>query len=209
MLRLLCCAVLGLALSGCALTTETIDVPYQPDNATRASVDGASSTTVAVTAVDNRATYRDRVSSKKNGYGMEMAAIIASNDIPVAVGDAVKSELQARGYKIGSGGLEVKIELVKFYNDFKNGMFSGDANAEVSMNVKVVRPDQSIVFSKFYTATGTEPNIQLATGSNARAALIIAFRNVVTSVVADPDLHKALTGAHMPATAQAPSHTTS
>ena len=51
----------------------------------------------------------------------------------------------------------------------------GAENAEVAFNAKLTRPDNSLLFTKYYDASGTEPNIQLTTGSNARAALIQAF----------------------------------
>lgn len=192
--RIFCCIFLCAAISACALTTDSIDIPYQP--AAHASpVAGADSVTVSVAGSDGRTTYRDRVSSKKNGYGMEMAAITASNDIPDTVRSAVEQELAARGYKIGPKNVQVSVEVVKFYNDYKTGFFSGDANAEVAFNVKVARPDQSLVFSKYYSGSGTEPNVQLANGSNARAALIVALRAAVASLVNDPDFLHAVTAA--------------
>ena len=180
---------------GCALTTATIDVPYQSASGTVAPVAGASNVSVDVATTDGRTTYRDRVSSKKNGYGMEMAAIVASNDLPTSITDAFKQELSARGFKIGPQGAGVRVEMVRFYNDFKTGFFSGDAVATVAFNVKVVAPSGSIAFSKYYEGTGTEPNIALAGGDNARAALIKAFTASVSNVVSDPDFINALLAA--------------
>jgi hypothetical protein len=62
------------------LTTDNIEVPYR-SLAARPPTPGASGITIAVKASDERTTYRDRVSSKKNGYGMEMAPIVATNDV--------------------------------------------------------------------------------------------------------------------------------
>jgi uncharacterized lipoprotein len=202
MLRVIVLVALALATSACALTTDNIDVPYQPAaNETPGAVAGASSATVAVASVDARTTYRDRVSTKKNGYGIEMAAILATNDIPKTVGDAIRQELTARGFKLGSGQAQLTVEVVKFYNDFKSGFFSGDAVADVALNVKIQRGDGTIVMTKFYDGSGTEPNIQIAGGSNARLALIAAFRDAVHSVVSDPALIKALLDAQRPAVA--------
>jgi uncharacterized lipoprotein len=194
-LGLVCAALL---CSGCALTTATIDVPYQQAAAPAAPAAGAAGTSVSVAATDSRTTYRDRVSTKKNGYGMEMAAIVPSNDLPATVRDAFSQELTARGFKLGQGGAAMTIELVRFYNDFKTGFFSGDAVATVAFNVKITGPGGASVFSKYYEGSGTEPNIQLAGGSNARAALIKAFQTSVASAVNDPDLIHALvaTGSH-------------
>jgi len=192
MKRFLAASTLFLLCSGCALTTAQIDVPYQPVVGAIVSTPNAASVSVAVTTTDGRTTYRDRVGSKKNGYGMEMAAIVASNDLPTSISDAFRQELTARGFKMGPQGAIVQVELVRFYNDFKNGFFSGDAVANVAFNVKVVSPAAGIAFTKFYEGNGTEPNIQMAGGDNARAALIKAFAASVNNVVNDPDFIRAL-----------------
>ena len=113
---------------------EQVDIPYQP---AAAAVQGASGVRVDVAATDSRTTYRDRVSSKKNGYGMEMAAIVAKADVPASVAEAFRRELTARGFVMAPGGGTVQIELIRFYNDFKSGFWSGEAVANVAFNVKV------------------------------------------------------------------------
>ena len=185
---------LVLLCSGCALTTARIDVPYQPVSGAAMGVPGANSVFVTVTARDGRTTYRDRVGSKKNGYGMEMAAIIATNDLPISISDAFTRELVARGFRIGPQGAAVNVEFVRFYNDFKTGFFSGDAVATVAFNVKVTSPGAGVIFTKYYEGTGTEPGIQISSGDNARAALIKAFAASVNSALSDPDfIHAVLT----------------
>jgi uncharacterized lipoprotein YajG len=192
MKRFLAALTLILLCSGCALTTAQIDVPYQPAAGATVGISNAAALSVAVTTTDGRTTYRDRVSSKKNGYGMEMAAIVASNDLPTSISEAFRQELSARGFKMGPQGAIVQVELARFYNDFKTGFFSGDAVANVSFNVKVLSPAGGIAFAKLYEGNGTEPNIQMAGGDNARAALIKAFSASVNSVVNDPDFIRAL-----------------
>ena len=192
-MRLMLWLILASVVSGCALTTEPIDIPYTP-SAARAPAPGATAVTVAVSASDARTSYRDRVSSKKNGFGMEMAPIVATNDIVQTVRAAVAQELHAEGFAIGPGSLELAVEVVKFYNDFKTGVFAGDAVADVTLNLKVLRPDRSVVFAKLYTGEGKEENIQLATGENARLALIRALGNAVQNLVGDAELTAALTG---------------
>lgn len=192
-MRLVLWLILASVVSGCALTTEPVDIPYMP-GAARAPAPGAAAATVAVSASDARTSYRDRVSSKKNGFGMEMAPIVATNDIAQTVRAAVAQELQAEGFVIGPGGLEVAIDVVKFYNDFKTGIFAGDAVADVTLNLKVLRPDRSVAFAKLYAGEGKEENIQLASGENARLALIRALHSAVQNLVGDAELTAALTG---------------
>lgn len=191
MRNLLCVVALAAMTSACAFTTETINVPYQSTGQTT-PIAGASSDTVAVAATDGRTTYRDRVGTKKNGYGMEMAPIIASNNIPQTVASAIQQELAAEGYQIGPGHALLKVDVVKFYNDFKPGFVSGDAVADVALNVKVIGSGDELIYAKYYDASGIEPNIMLYGGDNARAALIKAFGNAIHSVISDPSLQRAL-----------------
>jgi len=188
---LLCTALL---CGGCAFTTDTIDVPYQSIGPA-APVANASGITVTVTSTDGRTTYRDRVSTKKNGYGVECAPILANNDIPATVANAFSQELSARGFKIGDNGVTLKVEVVQFYNDFKPGFFAADAVSNVAFNTEIVAPGGAIAFSKYYQGTGENPNVQLAGGSEARVALIKAFQSAVASAVNDPDFTKSLVAA--------------
>jgi uncharacterized lipoprotein YajG len=150
-------------------------------------ISGASGTSVEVQTTDARTINRDRVGVKKNGYGMEMASIVATNDLPMTVTDAFTTELKARGLHIGAGGADVEVALVRFYNDFKSGFFSGDAAATVAFNVKVLGRNGGTVFAKYYEGNGIEPNILTAGGDNAQAALTKALTAAVASAVNDPD----------------------
>lgn len=186
-MRLLAILVASLGLSACALTVDSIDVPYQA-GANLSVVEGASDAKVQVSGSEGRTVYKDRVSVKKNGYGMEMADIVASNDIPKTIASAVEKELSSLGYAIGAGGAKVDVQVTRFYNDFKIGMFSGDAVAEASAIVKITGPDGNATFIKHFEAGGIEENIQLTLGSNARQALIKAMRNLVSSIINDKEL---------------------
>lgn len=182
----------GILLSGCALTVDEIDVPYQ-GKANISVVDGADQVKVSVTNTDNRTVYKDRVSSKKNGYGMEMAAIIATNDVSETFRDAVAFELESVGFQIvEDGDADLNVGLVRFYNDFKIGMFAGDAVADGLINIVVKNKSGDLIFSKSYEGGAIEADIQLATGSNARLALIGAMADIVSKIANDKDLHQSL-----------------
>jgi uncharacterized lipoprotein YajG len=177
--------------SGCALTEDKIDIPYE-GKANLAVVDGAENISVFVKHKDKRTVYKDRVSTKKNGYGMEMAKIVPINDISKTFGDAVKFELENLGFKIGKNGKEVNVELIRFYNDFKMGFFAGDAVADGLLNVSVRAKSGSLLFSKSYEGGAINANVQLALGHNAREALMQAMANIVEKIAYDKDLHAAL-----------------
>jgi uncharacterized lipoprotein YajG len=190
-MRFLAILLACVGLSACAFTVDKIDVPYQPTT-TLAALDSAKSATVSVQGIEARASYQDRVGVKKNGYGIELARIVATNDIPKTIGKAVERQLSSLGYVIGSGGCRVDVEVTRFYNDFKNGFFSAEAVAEAAVSVKVTGSDGKIAYAKHYEAGGIEPGIMLASGENARAALVKAMSNVVDNIMNDKDLQNAI-----------------
>lgn len=93
---------LAAGLSACAVTEDTVPVPY---TASAVSADPRlAMVRVSVSATDARTTNRGRIGSKMNGYGMEMAAIRTSDDIAAAVKSAITTELKDRGYSLTDGG---------------------------------------------------------------------------------------------------------
>lgn len=171
-----CVAVVS-SLSGCALTTEQIALNYN-QQAGVAKIAGADNVSVNVEVADQRPD-KSKVSCKKNGYGMEMAAITATEDVALTIRKAIEQELQSRGFKLNSDSALVKIaaDLARFYNDHKIGFFSGDAIADLNMSVIVKSKNGDQLYSKQIVAQGVEPYTQLATGNNAKLALDRALEN--------------------------------
>lgn len=166
-----------IALSGCALTTDHIQLSYNQQQAV-SQVPGASGVTVSVHVNDQRHD-KSKVSSKKNGFGMEMAPILASEDVAITLRRAIEQELQSRGFKLSIDAALVQIaaDLTRFYNDHKVGFFAGDAIADLNMSVTVKTNKGEVLFSKQIAAQGVEPNTQLMSGENARLALNRALEN--------------------------------
>jgi uncharacterized lipoprotein len=191
MIRALAVVVVGFLASGCALTIDEIDVPYE-GRANITVVEGADKVTVAVTNVDKRTVYKDRVGTKKNGYGMEMAKIVARNDIAKTFADAVEFELENLGFRIGEDGKLLTVALIRFYNDFKMGFFAGDAVADGLIVITTTDANGEVSFSSSYEGGAIEPDIQLALGYNARIALIRAMADIVSKIAQDRNLHTAL-----------------
>jgi uncharacterized lipoprotein YajG len=176
-------AFAALGMNACALTTEKISLGYAPSS--RATqVAGAANAGVAVSVTDSR-DVRDRVSSKKNGYGMETAAIVANEDVAATVARAVELELRARGFRVGKGSVAVAVEVNKFYNDFKTGFWAGSAEAELVMNAQV-KSNGSIVFTKLVSGRGSVPSLQIMNGTNAKTALDGALKDAIQRLVDDP-----------------------
>ncbi len=191
----LACFLAFTGLSGCALTTEQIDIRYT-QQAGVSRVAGADNVSVAVQVVDHRPD-KTRVSSKKNAFGMEMAPITASEDVAVTVRKAIETELRARGFKPGSDAAQVRVaaDLTRFTNDHKMGFFAGDAVADLSLSVTVNSKSGKQLFSKQVIAQGKEPNTQLATGNNAKLALQRALENGMKILFEDASFIAALLAA--------------
>lgn len=180
------------ALHGCAFTTETIDVSYIPE-AGVSRIEGADAISVAVDVTDSRPD-KSKVSSKKNGYGMETAPILANEEVAATVRRALTQEINARGFQSGKSPADVKISarVNRLYNDHKLGFFSGDAVADFNMSVEVLGSQGKAVFSRTIASQGTEPNTQLATGGNAKLALDRALASGIKTLFDDPSFIAAL-----------------
>ncbi len=183
------------SLSGCALTTEQIAINYT-QQAGVAKVAGAENVSVNVQVADQRLD-KSKVSSKKNGFGMEMAPITAAEDVAVTVRKAIEKELQARGFQLGSDAALVKVaaDVTRFYNDHKMGFFAGDAVADLNLSVTVKSKNGALLYSKQIIAQGKEANTQLATGNNAKLALDRALENGMKMLFEDPTFLSALLAA--------------
>lgn len=180
-------------LSGCALSTDRIELQYNQQQDV-SQIPGSNKISVNVQVNDQRQD-KSKVGSKKNGYGMEMAPILAVEDVTITVRRAIEQELRARGFQVGSEAALVQIttDLTRYYNDHKMGFFAGDAVADLNMSVLVKSKEGTILFSRQIIAQGVEPNTQLATGENAKLALNRALENGMKYLFEDQSFLSALT----------------
>ena len=170
-----CVAIVS--LSGCALTTDRIELQYSQQQGI-SQIPGANNVSVNVKVADQRQD-KSKVSSKKNGFGMEMAPILATEDVAVTVRRAIEQELRTRGFQLGSDAalIQIAADLTRFYNDHKTGFFSGDAVADLNMSISVKSKNGDLLYTRQVVAQGIEPNTQLMTGENAKLALNKALGN--------------------------------
>src|SRR5262245_57907088 len=109
----------GALMGGCAIAEDRVPVDYQPDPTPRAAVPGAANVALSLSAVDKRIQYNDRIGTKKNGYGMEMARIVSTNSVVDLVRTSLEQELKAEGFRVGgAGAVSLTVELQNFYNNF-------------------------------------------------------------------------------------------
>lgn len=177
--------VLACLGTACAFTEDRVHLRYTPMESP-AQLSGTDNVIATVTVHDGRPD-KSRVSVKKNGYGMEAAAIRSDSSVTNVVQAAVESELRTRGVKLSNAGtILVALEVTRFWNDFKMGMFTGDAIADFQLSVQVKRAAGPIVFVRNYDVPGEERGIQLATGPNAEIALNRALEAGIHKMFEDP-----------------------
>jgi len=176
--------------SGCAVTKAYVDLGYTSAEAATA-VDGAKNISLSVNMNDARE-VKDKISCKKNGYGMEMAAIMSKQDVPGLVKSAIVEELQKRGFNVSDVKQGLQIDLTKVYNDFKIGMWSGSAVADVTFMVQVKKSDGSIILVKNYAGKNAQKGLQLCSPKHAQNAINAALTDVVKNLFEDKEFIAAL-----------------
>ncbi|MCA1939992.1 MAG: YajG family lipoprotein [Caenispirillum bisanense] len=190
-LRALAAMGVAMTLSACALVEDNIDITYR--SATPAvAVAGADAVTVRVTAEDARPSNRDKVSVKKNGYGMEMAAIRANQDVPTVVRQAVETELESRGFRLGDGPVFVLIEVARFYADYKTGFWSADNVADIQLNVQVRDAGGQMYYGKGISGVGTVEGVMLMEGGPVKQSIEIGLAVAIANLLKDPFFLQAL-----------------
>jgi uncharacterized lipoprotein len=170
-----------IALSGCATVEDIVPVPYTAQGGTQSGAGIKVSTAV----VDARTLDRARISTKINGFGQELAAIRSNRDVTAIVKDAFEAELRSRGYALESGGPIATISVKRFYSSFKQGVFSGEADADVQLSAAVASPDGTVRYQRDIMVTGVESGIQLANGTNAAASLSDGLKKAFAAIFSD------------------------
>lgn len=179
----------ALAVSACATSEDIVPVPYTVSQAAR--VAGAESIHVTVVGADARTENRARIGVQINGYGMDMAAIRATEEVSDIVKNAIAAELTQRGYAVGDTGSRVNASVETFFNDFETGMWAGKSIADVAMTVTVTSRAGAEVYSRRVTGRA-ERTVQIANGGNAATSLSQALSQATETLLSDPAFTAAL-----------------
>jgi len=183
-------AAVALLASGCALTKDYVAINYSAQTNV-ARIQGAEDVKLKIEIADTRTT-KDKVSVKKNGYGMENGRHHRDQRRRQSFAERNRNRTERPRFDVAGGTILVATELSKFYSDFKTGFWSGSAAAELVMNVQVKAPEGAILFSKLITGEGTKPKLQVASGKNAQFALEAALKDAVIKLFNDSAFTDAL-----------------
>lgn len=179
-----------IGLSACAWTEDVVRLDYQPTNTPRMTDMPVAK--VQVSVQDARTGNRAWISVKKNGFGMEAAGIKSEREITEHVRSAIEGELRLRGFFLEGGFATVSVEMTRLWNDFKTGLVSGDAVADVTFNVKVADAAGKVHYTKSVVAQGVNSPIALASGENAKIAIDRALQTAIAQLLADQEFIGAL-----------------
>ena len=108
---------------------------------------------------------------------------------------AISQELHNRGFVLSledCSSTLVKVNLHKFYNDFKLGYFTGKGMSEIILQVDILKPDHQLSFSKTVVGTGVNRNVMMFSGKNAKIALEEALKNAISELMEDSSFIQAL-----------------
>lgn len=146
---------------------------------------------VTLVVLDGRTGDRDRISTKINGYGMNMGAVRSTTSVPDVVREAFEAELKQRGFRLGSGGRVITLTINRFYHDFGTSTAIGD----VELAVTVANASGRKLFAGVYQGKDASPPIVfLADGSNAAEFVAAALADALSKMFADPEFRRSLIG---------------
>ena len=134
----------------------------------------------------------DKISNKKNGYGMEMAPILSDRPITQIVQQAISDELRSEGFQIGPGPAIVTAEVDKFSTDYKVGFWAATAAAEVTLAVQVRDRGDHIIYARTLTGEGSNGGSVIMDGENARIPLEAALSAAIARLMSDPSFTRAI-----------------
>lgn len=176
----------------CSGSPEQISLAYVPFAKDRGIE--TNSMVVSVNARDMRSALGPKVSASINILGIETQSI--NNDQPIDdfVEESIASELSARGFVVADGGALIEITVESFYNNFQRGTDNGTALSQAGFHVVVRGRSGERYFADYYGGRASRP-VRLVNGSNAKAALELAFYDAASKLASDHDFFGALVDA--------------
>lgn len=186
-MRLGLLALLIAGLSGCLLAPLSVPITYTPASSAT-PVPGASSVHVHIVGEDQRANK-----NTVGQYGQQ--TISTTTNVGDTARDAVRSELQARGFLIDNGpsSTEVRVQVQRMNGHFFSTLIYSSYTADMTMHVEVERPGKGIVYSQSFDVTNTfHPSVFGSVSGDFGNALSGALQQGVAKLFDDPAFITAL-----------------
>lgn len=176
-----------------------IKLQYHPMNGVT-EVSGAANVALVVSAVDARTANRDRISKRETAFfpRIEIWPLRSSVDVVKLLEEAVATEMRARGFRVGAGAAQVRLDLTTFFHRPKTHAFTVTSNGEVSFRARVFDAGSSVVYDKTVLGCGSK-TVGFANMKLIGRLLEEGLAQAVASLMSDP----AFTGAVLKSAAKA------
>jgi uncharacterized lipoprotein len=184
--------------SGCALTTYEAEIGLDPETMVKSPLSTIEPLKVDLKVQDNRnPAERDKIGMKKNTYGMELAPVVARQDVTEIIREALNTEFANNGHQVLSAGdqdaqLIVEVDVNKFWSDMKIGIVDVKVQGIISTQVTIIDADSRDVLASEPIDTTATRSEQIGSGGAMERALVDALGEYVSNFSRDPTIIEAL-----------------
>ena len=189
-------------IAGCSTEVKKLPITYVPQQNVQA-IKGADAVPLEVTVEDLEPDEYMSGWAPLNPF-WDRILRFQVKDAADAVKGAAEAELKARGFKIGSGGALVNIQIERFAAQTEpDGVFgfTGSGRGYLTMRVQVQPQTGKVLFSKNVGAEGN-PTRASFLGKPATHVLQESLADAFKGLFADPDFTAAILATRQPAPAK-------
>ena len=184
--------LVSLTLAGCAFGTREVLLKYPPQSepgavptAHAAPAPTPKKTEIVLAGFNDMRQDKRLIGTVRNGFGMRTADVVATNNVPTWVTDAIKAELNNAGYKVILNATEAQLPTFlsgDIINIFCDAYFTYEG--QVSLNVKVIKNGKDVV-NKLFVGKGSAGMNWGATSDAYGQSLSLALSDALKQVVAE------------------------
>lgn len=163
MIRIIAAGLAALSLSACALGASNLTLAQSANYMVKpALLAEAPSRTVAITQVtdEREADVRDRIGDKRNGYGMVMGTVVATEPVTETVRKVIAETFTANKHTVvtdaSAAALKVEASVTKFWFDYRTGLIDVEFFADVQTRLSVKDAAGNEIFTKDFKGYASE-----------------------------------------------------
>lgn len=169
-------------LAGCASSDSTINIA--PNIALPSHVAGGASVVVSVSGADKRPDPA-LAKVKRNG---QLVTLTPSRDPRFLLQEALEKQMNARGYKVGTGSAtDVQIIVNQLFADVSQGDLRYQITTSASISL-VARAKNGNQFNRNYRASYSVEGAFQATNQNIAKTINVVLGNVMTDMANDSSI---------------------
>ena len=191
MKRFLAMLVICVLMSGCALNTAYMNVDYSAKNVSPLTT--LASLKFCVVIDDQRpAGDKSIVGRKENGFGMAMAPVTLTKEVPGIFKGAFQSVFEKDGHSMSDSPNQSDVLLTivvkKYWSDVKINFFDIEMIGTINTTIKIQgAPNSDLLLTKDIGSTFRESR-QLALDKNFESVLKGALAEYVYNFSRDPEI---------------------